>query len=144
GVSGVRVAVVRSMHDGDPVATAATAEAFERTVAALERLGAVPVDRTVADSARDFRACGRIINASESFAIHRRWLDDAPEQLGTALRDKLEAAAGLRAADYVDALRWRRTLLAGLVRAMDNCDLMLCAGTMAPAPRIDDEDGCLR
>jgi len=143
-VAGLRVAVVRSLHDTDPVATAATAAAFEQVVAALQRLGANPVERVVSDSARDFRACGRIINASESFAIHRRWLDEAADSLGTALRDKLEAAAGLRAADYVDALRWRRALVAGLVRAMQDCELMLCAGTMAAAPRLDDEDGCLR
>src|SRR3546814_19193989 len=37
GMSGLRVAVVRSMHDGDPLAAPATAEAFERTVAALQR-----------------------------------------------------------------------------------------------------------
>ena len=143
-LGGVRVAVVRSFHDTDPVAAPATAAAFERTVAALSRLGATLVERRVAFGARDFRACGRIINASESFAIHRRWLDDPAAAIGTALRDKLEAAAGLRAADYVDALRRRRELVRALAEAMAGCDILLCAGTMAAAPRLDDEDGCLR
>ena len=98
----------------------------------------------MAFGARDFRACGRIINASESFAIHRRWLDDPAAAIGTALRDKLEAAAGLTAADYVDALRWRRALVATLVEAMEGCDAMLCAGIMAAAPRLDDEAACAR
>lgn len=141
-LSGLRVAVVRSFHDTDPVAAPATAEAFERTVAALSRLGATLVERRVAFGARDYRACGRIINASESYAIHRRWLDDPA--IGTALRDKLEAAAGLRASDYVDALRRRRELVRALARGLDGCDVLLCAGTMAAAPRLDDEDGCLR
>ncbi len=124
GLGGVRVAVVRSFHDTDPVAAPATAEAFERTVAALSRLSATLVERRVAFGARDFRACGRIINASESFAIHRRWLDDPA--IGTALRDKLEAAtAGLRASDYVDALRRRRELLRSLARSLDGCGVLL-------------------
>src|SRR5690606_8382771 len=142
GIAGLRVAVVRSLHDTDPVAAPATAAAFEAAVAALARLGAVPVARRLPYGARDFRACGRIVNAAESHAIHRRRLGEPG--IGTALRDKLEAAEGLRACDYVDALRWRRALVASLVRAMEGCDAVLCAGTRAAAPRLDDEDGWTR
>ncbi|MEQ8816967.1 MAG: amidase [Thalassobaculum sp.] len=140
-LDGLRVAVVRSFHDTDPVAVPAVAEAFERAARSLSSLGAEIVDRRVAAGLRDFRACGRIVNAAESHAIHRGRLAE-PETLGTALRDKLEAAAGLGAADYLDALRWRRALVGTLVAAMEGCDAMLCAGTMAPAPRLDDETGC--
>lgn len=143
-LNGLRVAVVRSFHDGDPVADPAVADGFERAVGFLRESGAETVDRRVGPSLRDFRACGRIVNAGESFAIHRRWLADASATIGTALRDKLEAAAGLTAADYLDAQRWRRALDAALVEAMAGCDLMLCAGTMTSAPRLDDEAGCIR
>ncbi|GHD62296.1 glutamyl-tRNA(Gln) amidotransferase [Thalassobaculum fulvum] len=143
-LDGLRVAVVRSFHDGDPVADPAVAEHFESAVGILRGLGAETVDRRVGPSLRDFRACGRIVNAGESFAIHRRWLDDPSTAIGTALRDKLEAAAGLTASDYLDAQRWRRALVEALVEAMAGCDLMLCAGTMTPAPRLDDEAGCVR
>ena len=143
-LDGLRIAVVRSFHDHDPAADPAVAAGFERAARILRELGAEIVDRVVAPSPRDFRACGRIVNASESFAIHRRWLDDPSATIGTALRDKLEAAAGLTAGDYLDAQRWRRALVGVLVEAMAGCDLMLCAGTMTPAPRLDDEAGCVR
>jgi len=142
-LDGLRIAIVRSFHDTDPVAAPAVAEALERAASVLAALGAETVERRVPASLRDFRACGRIVNAAESYAIHRGRLD-SPDTLGTALRDKLEAAAGLTAADYVDALRWRRGLVATLVETMDGCDAMLCAGTMTPAPRLDDEAGCTR
>ncbi|EDP65355.1 glutamyl-tRNA(Gln) amidotransferase subunit A [alpha proteobacterium BAL199] len=142
--AGLTVAVVRPSHDSDPAADPAVAESFERTVATLARLGARVVERILPYSARDFRACGRIINACESFAIHRRWLDDPKAPIGSALRDKLEAAAGVSAADYLDALRWRRTLSAAVVDAMAGCDALLCLGTATTAPRLDDERGCIR
>lgn len=142
-LDGLRIAIVRSFHDTDPAAEPAVAEQFERTVRALAGLGAETVERRVPASLRDFRACGRIVNGAESHAIHRGRLDD-PDTLGTALRDKLEAAAGLSAADYCDAQRWRRSLVGQLVAAMAGCDALLCAGTMAEAPSLDDEGGCAR
>jgi aspartyl-tRNA(Asn)/glutamyl-tRNA(Gln) amidotransferase subunit A len=141
GSSPPRIAVVRGFHSGDPMADPAIAQGFERAVAAFAAAGAAIVERDVAWGTRDFRACARVINASESFAIHRHRLD-GNEGMGTALRDKLEAAAALGAADYVDALRWRRTLAGAVVAALDGCDALLCAGTMTTAPRLDDEQGC--
>ncbi|MEQ8398869.1 amidase [Thalassobaculum sp.] len=143
-LEGLSVAVVRPSHDSDPVTDPAIAEGFARTVDALARLGARTVERALPHGARDFRACGRIINACESFAIHRRWLDAPSAPIGSALRDKLEAAAGVTAADYLDALRWRRTLSAAVLDTMAGCDALLCLGTATPAPRLDDEQGCIR
>lgn len=144
GLNGLTIAVVRASHDGDPAAEPAIADGFERTVAALAALGARVVERTLPYATRDFRACGRIINASESFAIHRRWLDDPDAPIGTALRDKLEAAAGISAAYYLDALRWRRALSGAVGEALRGCDALLCAGTATTAPRLDDEPACIR
>jgi aspartyl-tRNA(Asn)/glutamyl-tRNA(Gln) amidotransferase subunit A len=143
GATPPTIAVVRDFHSSDPVASAAIANGLEGVVETLARAGARIIERPLPCHPRDLRACGRIVNAVESFAIHRRWLEHTGAVMGTALRDKLESATEIGAADYVDALRWRRALSQALHSLIDGCDALLCAGTMTTAPRLDDEVGCI-
>lgn len=143
GLDGLRVAVVRGFHSGETTASPDIADGFEHVVDCLAAHGARIVERESDVGTLDYRACSRVINAAESMAIHRHWLDSPDTRIGSALRDKLEGARELPASAYLDAVRWRRALALETKRLMDGCDLLLCAGTMAVAPRIDDEQGCI-
>ena len=143
GLDGLTIAVARGFHTGTPQATVAIAAGFERVVETLSSGGARIVDRESEIGTHDYRACSRVINAVESMAIHRHWLDTPGVRIGSALRDKLEGAQELAASAYVDAVRWRRSLDREVARLMDGCDVLLCAGAMTTAPRIDDEQGCI-
>ncbi|NQW10975.1 MAG: amidase [Alphaproteobacteria bacterium] len=143
GLDGLAVAVVRGFHTGDPQATPEIAAGFERVIELLSAGGARVVERETKIGTHDFRACSRVINAAESAAIHRHWLDTPGARIGSALRDKLEGAFGLPASAYLDAVRWRRVLAGDIDRLFGDCDVLLCAGTMTAAPRIDDEQGCI-
>ena len=75
-------------------------------------------------SLQDFTACNRIILGSEAFAIHRRWLQERPGDYAELTRQRLLNGAGLSAADYIDALRWRGRLIAETEALKRELDLM--------------------
>lgn len=142
-LDGLSIAVVRGFHSCETTASPDIAAGFEHMVECLSAHGARIVERDSDIGTLDYRACSRVINAAESMAIHRHWHDDPDARIGSALRDKLEGARELPASAYLDAVRWRHMLTREAGRLMADCDVLLCAGTMTVAPRIDDEQGCI-
>ncbi len=88
---------------------------------------------------QDFSACGQIILASEAYAVHEQWLRERPQDYGARARERLLAGAGLRAVDYLQAVRWRLQLRDQVDAAFANIDLAITASSMDPACRIDDD-----
>lgn len=111
--------------------------ALESAAETLKDLGAeiVPVEMP---PLADFHACGRIIILSEAFAIHRRWLASQPEMYGEFFRLRTRLGAFISADQYLDALRWRRTLTGAMVKAMDGVDLLLTANQNGPAETFEN------
>jgi Asp-tRNAAsn/Glu-tRNAGln amidotransferase A subunit and related amidases len=134
-IKGLRIGVLRSLHD--PAIDAALAAAFEQAVQILREMGAVLVDLNLEETQSAFIDCARIINMSECFAIHERAFRESREQMGSALRDKLTAGATIRAAELLRAQRWRQVLTGAVDRLFASCDVLCCAGTATPAPRLD-------
>jgi aspartyl-tRNA(Asn)/glutamyl-tRNA(Gln) amidotransferase subunit A len=87
----------------------------------------------------DFSACGQIILAAESYAVHEKWLKEKPQDYGARARERLLAGAELRAADYLRAVRWRLELRDRTAAAFADIDVAVTASSLDPACRIDDD-----
>ena len=74
---------------------------------------------------------------AEGFAIHEATLRRRFTDYGEAFRDRMALAALLTGADYVQAMRLRRELVAELAAAMSDLDLVMTAASPTEAPIIE-------
>ena len=134
-IKGMKVGWCTNWYEGE--ADASVEKSLVDAVATLKDLGAeiVPVEMP---PLADFHACGRIIILSEVYAIHRRWIAAAPEMYGEFFRLRTRLGAFISADQYLDALRWRRTLAAAMVEAMGDVDLVLTANQNGPAETFEN------
>ncbi len=87
-----------------------------------------------------YRTAASVINWSESFAIHERDFHEHAGLMGQALRDKMMAGLGLKAVDYIAALRERRVLAELNIAMMAKVDLLLTPGAFHVAAPFNDPD----
>jgi aspartyl-tRNA(Asn)/glutamyl-tRNA(Gln) amidotransferase subunit A len=73
--------------------------------------------------------------AAEAYAVHELWLRERPQDYDARARERLLAGAGLRAVDYLRAVRWRLQLRDQMAAAFANIDLAMTASSMDPACR---------
>ncbi len=139
GIEGLKIGHVRHFYDGDDQAHPEMAQAVDDAADTLRHLGA-DVREIKLPSLQDFTACNRIILGSEAYAIHRRWLQDRPGDYGELTRQRILNGAGISAADYIDALRWRTRLIAETEAAMAGLDCVITASSLDPAARLDDPE----
>lgn len=143
GIEGLKIGHVRHFYDGDAEAHPEMAKAVDDAAATLRQLGAEVREITL-PSLQDFTACNRIILGAEAYAIHRRWLQERPGDYAQLTRQRLLNGAGISAADYIDALRWRTRLIAETDAAMADLDCIVTASSLDPAARLDDPEGLAR
>lgn len=139
GVNGLKLGVIRRFHTRDITAAPEICEAFETALAVLRGLGAELVECDVPYSVQDYRLCVRLIGQPESLSIHETDLRERHQDMGKALREKLMGSLFVRASDYIRATRWRREMADATDAAIASCDAVLCAASMLPVPRYDDE-----
>jgi len=139
GVKGLVMGHVRHFYDGDLEAHPEMAKAVDDAAETFRRLGA-EIREIRLPSLQDFTACNRIILGSEAFAIHRRWLQERPGDYAQLTRQRILNGAGISAADYIDALRWRRRLIVDTETAMAGLDCIVTASSLDPAARLDDPE----
>ena len=139
GIEGLKIGHVRHFYDGDDQAHPEMAQAVDDAADTLRHLGA-DVREIKLPSLQDFTACNRIILGSEAYAIHRRWLQERPGDYGELTRQRILNGAGISAADYIDALRWRTRLIAATEAAMAELDCVITASSLDPAARLDDPE----
>ena len=135
GVKGKRIGVVRHFFEADNPVSAATAKGIEDALAVFRAAGATVVDVTL-PSLQEFNAAGWVVLTAEAYAIHERWMQSSPEKYGEYLRHRLALGALLGAADYVQAQRRRRELIARSVAATAGVDLLVTAAVKSEAPLI--------
>ena len=82
-------------------------------------------------------AAGQLIMLSEGFAVHEAWLRTKPEVYGELFHDRIIMGAFVSAADYVQAQRRRRELLAEMHAAFGEVDLLLTASAPGEAPTFE-------
>ncbi|HKX10397.1 MAG TPA: amidase [Stellaceae bacterium] len=143
GVRGLKIGVVRHFYTKDVEADPEQVAALEAAVESFAQQGALVREITLRPLA-DFSACGQIILAAESYAVHEHWLKTRPEDYGARGRERLLAGATLTAAHYLQAVRWRLALKQQTLAAFGDIDVAVTASSMDPACRIDDGDALAR
>jgi aspartyl-tRNA(Asn)/glutamyl-tRNA(Gln) amidotransferase subunit A len=71
--------------------------------------------------------------------VHAKWLRERPGDYAETSRRKLMTGAFLSAGDYVHAQQRRLQLTDAVNAALRDVDVLLCANSLDPACRIDDE-----
>jgi aspartyl-tRNA(Asn)/glutamyl-tRNA(Gln) amidotransferase subunit A len=140
GIKGLKIGHVRHFYDGDDQANPEMMKAVDDAAETLRCLGA-EVRQIRLAPLQHYTACNRTIIGAESYAIHRRFLQERPGDYGELARRRILNGAGISAADYVDALRLRTRLTAQTLAAMDGLDCIITASSFDPAPRLDDAEG---
>jgi aspartyl-tRNA(Asn)/glutamyl-tRNA(Gln) amidotransferase subunit A len=135
----LKIGHVRHFYDGDEQANPEMIRAVDEAAETLRACGA-DVREIRLPSLQDFAACNRTIIGAEAYAIHRKFLRERPADYGELARQRILNGAGIMAADYIDALRWRARLTAETEAVMYGLDCAITASSLDPAPRLDDAE----
>jgi aspartyl-tRNA(Asn)/glutamyl-tRNA(Gln) amidotransferase subunit A len=137
GLKGLRIGFVRHFHETDTPATPDVAAALEAAARLLAREGAAVHDIAL-PRLGEFAAVNRVILTSEAAAVHEPWLRERPGDYAPVTLRRLLPGMFVSGADYVQAQRRRRELVAAVEAAFREVDLLLCASSMDPPSRLDD------
>jgi aspartyl-tRNA(Asn)/glutamyl-tRNA(Gln) amidotransferase subunit A len=135
-VSGLRIGVVRHLHEDDCPVSAETAAALEQAFGVLRSLGAVLGDVRLRP-AQDYYDVKVTIAESELLAVHDKALRGRPGDFGEDFLGRILPAVLISARDYVEAQRERRRILAELAEVYADFDVLVTATAGGPAPRLD-------
>ena len=138
GIEGLRIGYVRHFHTEDMIADPEVADGLDRVAQSLRELGA-QVTETRIQPLGVYSGGNRIVLTVEGYAVHRRWLQERPQDYAAMTREKLLPGAFISGPDYVDALRMRARLRDEFAAQMQSFDALICASAMEPPCRIDDE-----
>jgi aspartyl-tRNA(Asn)/glutamyl-tRNA(Gln) amidotransferase subunit A len=142
GVKGLRIGLIRHFYAEDMMAHPEQLAALDAAAEMLRKLGAGVCEIRLPPEVQ-FAACNRIILRSEAFAIHRKWLNEQPDNYGELARQRIMDGAPISAADYIDALRMRGRLTRATLEAFKDIDVALTSSSLDPPCRIDDAEACL-
>lgn len=134
-LSAWRLAVVpQLMFDG---VDATVARAFERTLQTLRRAGAriEELPLPLLGELAGLQASGGFA-AAESYAWHRRLLQDRAAQYDPRVRSRIERGAAISAADYIDLIQARRDWIARAEAALQGIDAVLSPTVPIIAPPL--------
>lgn len=135
GIRGLRIGVLRHLHEEDvPIAPEAQA-ALEEALAVLRDLGAELEEARIRPAQAYYDV--KIIGAeSELFAVHAEELRRRPCEFGEDFLGRSLAAVLISAEDYVQSQRERRAMIAEMAPLYARFDAFVCAAP-GPAPRLD-------
>ena len=134
-VEGLRIGVLRAMFEQEvttpPVAKVALEAAFE----VLRNLGATLEDVRIrpAQDYYDVKITGA---ESELYAVHEPVLRQRLADFGEDFLGRSLGALLITGADYVQASRWRRAMIAEMAPVYEKYDVLLAAAP-GPAPRLE-------
>jgi aspartyl-tRNA(Asn)/glutamyl-tRNA(Gln) amidotransferase subunit A len=137
-VKGVRIGLLRHFHERDVPATAEVRQMVAEAGRTLERMGCV-VEEASLPSVQDYNAVGRLILCAEAYALHEHTLRTRTADYSRTFRVRVLGGALIRAADYIAALRMRGDLIRATEAAFRCHDLLICATTATPAPRLVEQ-----
>ena len=135
-VKGLRIGLISHFYETDNPANEATRQGIAAAVRVLEELGCSVRELRLSPLA-DWAACGIVIMLAEGYAIHEATLRERFTDYGEAFRDRMALAALITGADYIQATRLRRELLAEFAAAMTDIDLVMTAAAPSEAPTFE-------
>ncbi len=143
GLRGLRIGFVRHFHDGDMIASPEVGAALDEVVRVLESEGAIVSDVKL-PRLQELAGVQRIILLAETWAVHRKWLCERPQDYTTPTRRKVMPGAFLSAGDYVHAQQCRTRMIDAVDDVFRDVDVLLTTSGMDGPFRIDDGAGLAR
>ena len=137
GGKGLRIGLIRHFHEDDNPVSPATQAAIDAAVTLYGEMGAEVVEVTLSPL-QDWAACGFVISATERLAAYETMGRENPQGFTRRYRDRLFLGSFVTGADYVQAVRMRRELVAELTAAMAGLDVLLTAANPGEAPLITE------
>ena len=135
GIKGLRIGVLRHLFEEDVTIPPAAKAAVEAALGVLHGLGAVLEDARIrsAQVYHDVKITGA---ESELYAVHEPVLRTRLGDFGEDFLGRTLGALLISAADYVQASRWRRALVAETAPLYAKYDVLVTAAP-GPAPRLE-------
>ena len=137
-IKGLRIGVVRHLHEDDCPVTPEVSAALEEAFAVLRSLGAT-LGEVRLRPAQDYYDVKVTIAESELLAVHERALRSRPYDFGEDFLGRVLPAVLISGRDYVQAQRERRRILAEMAPVYSDFDVLVTA--TAGAPRRASEPG---
>jgi aspartyl-tRNA(Asn)/glutamyl-tRNA(Gln) amidotransferase subunit A len=135
GVKGLRIGILRHLYEDDvPVAPALKA-ALEKAYDVLRGLGAIIEDARIRPAA-DYHAVKITGAETELLSVHEPVLRTRLNDFGADFLGRALGALLISGADYMQASRQRRKMIAEMAPLYDRYDVLLTAGP-GPAARLD-------
>lgn len=138
GVSGLRIGIpTRHFADGvdDQIALALT-----RSRRILEQAGCYLVDVELPDP-KPLYDLGETLSKGEASTIHRRWMQERPQDYSDHVRSRLEAGLALPATRYLEAQALRAKMLRTFVHdAFQGVDVLHLPVLGMPVPTLRETD----
>ena len=135
-IRGMRIGIVRHFYDEDLTVAPEVHAALDEAYAVFRSLGAVLEDVRLRPAA-DYYAVKITIAESEQYAIHEEELRTRANEFGADFLGRALPAILYSSADYVQAQRERRAMLAEMEPVYARCDVLLTPAAGGPAPRLD-------
>jgi aspartyl-tRNA(Asn)/glutamyl-tRNA(Gln) amidotransferase subunit A len=135
-IKGLRVGIVRHLHEDDCRVTAEVGAALEEAFCVLRSLGAT-LGEVRLRAAQDYYDVKVTIAESELLAVHEHALRTRPGDFGEDFLGRVLPAVLISARDYVQAQRERRRILAEMAPVYADFDVLVTATAGGPAPRLD-------
>jgi aspartyl-tRNA(Asn)/glutamyl-tRNA(Gln) amidotransferase subunit A len=134
-IRGLRVGVLRHLHETDVPLPPVAAAALEQAYGVLRSLGAVLEDAAIRP-AQDYYDVKITTAESEIYAVHEHKLRARASDFGEDFLGRTLAAVLIGAPDYVQAQRERRIMLAEMEHLYATYDVLIAAGP-GPASLLD-------
>jgi aspartyl-tRNA(Asn)/glutamyl-tRNA(Gln) amidotransferase subunit A len=134
-IKGLRVGVVRHLHEDDCAVTSEVRAALDEAFAVLRSLGAT-LGEVRLRPAQDYYDVKVTIAESELLAVHENALRSRPGDFGEDFLGRVLPAVLISGRDYVQAQRERRRMLAEMAPAYADFDVLVTATAGGPAPRL--------
>lgn len=134
-IRGVRIGVLRHLYEDDVPVAPALKTALDAALDVLRGLGAIVEDARIrpAQVYHDVKITGA---ETELYAVHEPVLRTRLADFGEDFLGRTLGALMISGADYMQASRWRRVLVAEMTPLYAKYDVLLTAGP-GPAPRLD-------
>jgi len=132
-IKGLRIGIVRHLHEDDCPVSPEVAAALEEAFAVFRSLGATLGDARLRP-AQDYYDVKVTIAESELLAVHEEALRTRPGDFGEDFLGRVLPAVLISGRDYIQAQRERRRMLAEMAPLYADFDVLLTATAGAPAP----------
>jgi aspartyl-tRNA(Asn)/glutamyl-tRNA(Gln) amidotransferase subunit A len=134
-IKGLRIGIVRHLHEDDCAVTREVSAALEEAFAVLRSLGAT-LGEVRLRPAQDYYDVKVTIAESELLAVHEQALRTRPGDFGEDFLGRVLPAVLISGRDYVQAQRERRRMLVEMAPVYADFDVLVTATAGAPAPRL--------